>query len=252
MCRLPEGGGVSQAFLVRLSKTSLRYSCRLCCFTDDPHQFPCGHSYCFGCINCLRNHNNYSCPECRREFTNSTDLVRNYKLAGVANAFRENKRDNRGTTVVDGSSISGGVSWIQLMFLLTTVTILIKLYTLWLSTEEESGIKPPSSGTPDQDDSSLLSLATLAWAVVFPLRLLLQLLYLPFWVIWLCASMLLSLAYWCVELIWSGLFLIIGMLCSATYTVVNIVVYVCGLLCVLNWIGNIRQGGEGGPRFRTV
>ncbi|XP_010899642.2 uncharacterized protein LOC105028535 isoform X2 [Esox lucius] len=215
-------------------------TCSICLeLLNDPHQFPCGHSYCFSCINSMRNHNNYSCPECRREFTNGGDIVRNYRLASIANTFREHK-PKAGDSVVKGSERSStGVSWPQLLFILTTVTVLLKVYTLWGTAEEEDGttIKIHPDKQPNQGGFSLVAVA---WSLVYLLSLLLQVLWLPLWGIWLSVSLLLSLVVWCVEFIMSCILLVIDVFFKAIYATVNIVLYACGTFYILNLVANIR------------
>ncbi|CAB1337262.1 unnamed protein product, partial [Coregonus sp. 'balchen'] len=209
----------------------------LICFEilNDPHQFPCGHSYCLDCIHSLRCHNNYSCPECRREFTENSDIVRNYRLANIAKTFREHQQRTGGDTVTVASETSGGnVSWLQLMIILLTITALLKVYTLWKIADEDYRIQLeiPTSDPPKQvTQHDGLSLPRVIWTLVSLLSLLLQILWLPLWVLWWFASNLLSLIFLCV----------IGRLCNVTYVTFNIIVYACGIVCILNMIANIRH-----------
>ncbi|XP_064811787.1 uncharacterized protein LOC135527064 [Oncorhynchus masou masou] len=215
-------------------------TCLICYeILNDPHQFPCGHSYCLSCIHSMRCHNNYSCPECRREFTDNSDIVRNYRLANIANTFRKHQQRTEGKSVT-GASETSGVSWLQLMIILLTIIALLKVYFLWKIADEDYRmqleIRP--SDLPNQvTQHDGLFLPRVIWTLVSLLSLLLQILWLPLWVLWWFASTLLSLICLCVEFIMSCLLQVFVWLCNATYFTFNVLVYVCGIVYILNLEG---------------
>ncbi|KAM9514041.1 uncharacterized protein ACWYII_047176 [Salvelinus alpinus] len=218
---------------------------------NDPHQFPCGHSYCLPCIQSMRCHNNYSCPECRREFKDNSDIVRNYRLANIANTFRKHQQRTEGNTVTGASETSGGyVSWLQLMIILLTVIALLKVYSLWKIADEDyrTQLEIYPSDLPNQvTQHDGLFLPRVIWTLVSLLSLLLQIIWLPLWVLWWFASTLLCLIFLCVEFIMSCLLQVIAWLCNVTYFTFNVLVYVCGIVSILNLIADTRHGREGRP-----
>ncbi|CDQ63590.1 uncharacterized protein LOC110488818 [Oncorhynchus mykiss] len=222
-------------------------TCLVCLeILNDPHQFPCGHSYCLPCIHSMRRHNNYSCPECRREFTDNSDIVRNYRLANIANTFRKHQQRTEGKTVT-GASETSDVSWLQLMIILLTIIALLKVYSLWKIADEDyqMQLEVHPSDLPNQvTQHDGLFLPRVIWTL---LSLLLQILWLPLWVLWWFASTLLWLICLCVEFIMSCLLQVFAWLCNATCFTFNVLVYVCGIVCILNLFVDTRHGREGRP-----
>uniref|UniRef100_A0AAZ3R6V6 Uncharacterized protein n=1 Tax=Oncorhynchus tshawytscha TaxID=74940 RepID=A0AAZ3R6V6_ONCTS len=82
-----------------------------------------------------------------------------------------------------------------------------------------------------------LFLPRVIWTLVSLLSLLLQILWLPLWVLWWFASSLLWLICLCVEFIMSCLLQVFAWLCNATYFIFNVLVYVCGIVYILNLEG---------------
>ncbi|XP_029518619.1 uncharacterized protein LOC115131163 [Oncorhynchus nerka] len=225
-------------------------TCLICYeILNDPHQFPCGHSYCLPCIHSMRRHNNYSCPECRREFTDNSDIVRNYRLANIANTFRKHQQRTEGKTVT-GASETSGVSWLQLMIILLTIVALLKVYSLWKIADEDyqMHLEVHPSDLPNQvTQRDGLFLPRVIWTLVSLLSLLLQILWLPLWVLWWFASTLLWLICLSVEFIMSCLLQVFAWLGNATYFTFNVLVYVCGIVYILNLIADTRHGRESRP-----
>ena len=65
-------------------------TCVICLSTlTEPHQYPCGHSYCLSCITGMRRLQDYQCPECRQVFPRNEDVIKNYRLANIAEAYKK-------------------------------------------------------------------------------------------------------------------------------------------------------------------
>ncbi|XP_062372893.1 E3 ubiquitin-protein ligase TRIM47 [Sardina pilchardus] len=93
----------------------------------DPHQLPCGHNFCLPCLQRLGGGSGRSslrgslsssssssvlpgrirCPECRKQHRGSAGVQRNFKLANIADGYRQ-KRDQHGAAAQQGASTSGG------------------------------------------------------------------------------------------------------------------------------------------------
>ncbi|XP_048092461.1 E3 ubiquitin-protein ligase TRIM8 isoform X3 [Alosa alosa] len=94
----------------------------------DPHQLPCGHNFCLPCLQRLRGGGGGSslrgslsssstsflrarirCPECRQQQRGSAGIQRNFKLANIADGYRQ-RRDQHGAAAQQGAcaSTSGG------------------------------------------------------------------------------------------------------------------------------------------------
>ena len=61
----------------------------------DPHQLPCGHSMCMGCLENMRDHSSdmpFRCPDCRRFFGFAIGLQKSYTLTNITENFRESKK----------------------------------------------------------------------------------------------------------------------------------------------------------------
>ncbi|XP_062380618.1 uncharacterized protein LOC134068848 [Sardina pilchardus] len=66
-------------------------NCNICLdLLNDPHHYPCGHSFCLRCINALRNSEIHACPDCRRPCPDRTDIVRDFRLKNILEAYRQN------------------------------------------------------------------------------------------------------------------------------------------------------------------
>ncbi|KAG5263500.1 hypothetical protein AALO_G00265510 [Alosa alosa] len=65
-------------------------NCNICLdLLNDPHHYPCGHSFCLRCINALRNSEIYACPDCRRHCPDRTDIVKDFRLTNILEAYRQ-------------------------------------------------------------------------------------------------------------------------------------------------------------------
>lgn len=95
----------------------------------DPHQLPCGHNFCLPCLQRLsggsrggRSHRGpqassssssflrgrFRCPECRQQHRSSASVQRNFKLANIANGYRQRREQHGGGSQQGTSTGSGG------------------------------------------------------------------------------------------------------------------------------------------------
>ncbi|XP_058482050.1 E3 ubiquitin/ISG15 ligase TRIM25 isoform X1 [Solea solea] len=61
----------------------------------DPHLLPCGHNFCKTCLNHLKRQaerGRLRCPECRDSHRCSTSFQKNFKLANIADDYRQRRR----------------------------------------------------------------------------------------------------------------------------------------------------------------
>ncbi|XP_022530646.2 E3 ubiquitin/ISG15 ligase TRIM25-like [Astyanax mexicanus] len=86
------------------------FNCSLCLdLTTDPVTTPCGHNICKGCINVFWVDQNqrgiYSCPYCRRTFSQKPDLNTNLFLATILENLKMREvHQNTGTATVEVSA----------------------------------------------------------------------------------------------------------------------------------------------------
>ncbi|XP_051555436.1 E3 ubiquitin/ISG15 ligase TRIM25-like isoform X2 [Myxocyprinus asiaticus] len=58
----------------------------------DPHMLPCGHNFCLPCLRRLKSRSDRGrlrCPECRQSHRSSANWQKNFKLANIADSFRQ-------------------------------------------------------------------------------------------------------------------------------------------------------------------
>lgn len=66
-------------------------TCNICLeLLNEPHHYPCGHNFCRHCINELRGRQIHDCPECRTPCPDETQIVRDFRLNNLIEAYRRN------------------------------------------------------------------------------------------------------------------------------------------------------------------
>ncbi|XP_067117712.1 E3 ubiquitin/ISG15 ligase TRIM25 [Osmerus mordax] len=61
----------------------------------DPHLLPCGHNFCLVCVRRLKRQSErgrFRCPECRESHRCSSEPLKNFKLANIADSLRSKAR----------------------------------------------------------------------------------------------------------------------------------------------------------------
>uniref|UniRef100_A0A3Q3J276 RING-type domain-containing protein n=1 Tax=Monopterus albus TaxID=43700 RepID=A0A3Q3J276_MONAL len=65
----------------------------------DPHLLPCGHNFCKTCLDYLKqqaDRDRFRCPECRESHRCGTKFQKNFKLANIADDYRQRRRTTTG------------------------------------------------------------------------------------------------------------------------------------------------------------
>lgn len=73
----------------------------------EPHLLPCGHNFCLQCLRRLKNRSERGrlrCPECRESHRCSIQWQKNFKLASIADGFRNRSRAQRSSQSRPGPS----------------------------------------------------------------------------------------------------------------------------------------------------
>ncbi|XP_049318949.1 E3 ubiquitin/ISG15 ligase TRIM25-like [Astyanax mexicanus] len=82
----------------RKESLELELSCAVCLqLYDDPVSLPCGHSYCLQCVRSVQESQQTGgrpggrprCPECRQDYNGLESLLKNFKLGGIVERYRE-------------------------------------------------------------------------------------------------------------------------------------------------------------------
>ncbi|XP_024863126.1 E3 ubiquitin-protein ligase TRIM39 isoform X2 [Kryptolebias marmoratus] len=69
---------------------ALELTCPICLqLFSEPASLPCGHIYCFGCLQTLgEGLDQHSCPECQAEYQGAADLVRSSKMHSIMETYK--------------------------------------------------------------------------------------------------------------------------------------------------------------------
>lgn len=221
-------------------------TCGICLdILTEPHQYPCGHSYCLSCITVLRNSEEYRCPECREEYPASTDVIKNYRLANIVHAYQRPKAgitsqisQSQGGRSGSGSDV---VNWLQVMIIILASATFFKVLSLYTEVNQEL------LGSQAEVDICLADLehqnpkkggfSEVLWFVAV----------LPFWCVWWIFYSLYELLFWLMSsvfsiinfVLWniiiSGILLVFGIF----YAIFNHLVYAVGCICILYGIAVI-------------
>ncbi|XP_051988471.1 E3 ubiquitin/ISG15 ligase TRIM25-like [Xyrauchen texanus] len=73
----------------------------------NPHMLPCGHNFCLPCLRRLKSRSDRGClrcPECRQSHRSSANWQKNFKLANIADSFRQCSQSERSNQSQSNSS----------------------------------------------------------------------------------------------------------------------------------------------------
>ena len=90
-----------------MADIELELTCNICLdLLTEPHQYPCGHSFCLQCIDQLWSRQSFNCPDCRRTCPDRREIVRNFRLQNIVEAYRLNGNTLVRSTMNEDQSIN--------------------------------------------------------------------------------------------------------------------------------------------------
>uniref|UniRef100_A0A667XVB7 Tripartite motif containing 107 n=1 Tax=Myripristis murdjan TaxID=586833 RepID=A0A667XVB7_9TELE len=79
-----------------LEPLALELTCPICLLLfSDPVSLPCGHIYCFACLEKMgAGLDQHCCPECQAEYRGTRSLVKNFKVRSIVETYRATSNAN--------------------------------------------------------------------------------------------------------------------------------------------------------------
>ncbi|XP_062332403.1 bifunctional apoptosis regulator-like [Osmerus eperlanus] len=219
-------------------------TCGICMETlTEPHQYPCGHSYCLACMADMRSRGEYRCPECRKEFPANSDVIKNYRLANIVDAYQRPGSSQFSPQIppFPGSGTGNIVTWPQVFLIILASATFFKVLSLYNTenTEQLGSQAEPDICPADLRHQNLKKggVSEVVWFLVS----------FPFWCVWVILYSLYGLLVWLISSVFSIIYFILAniifqgilLLCEIVYNIFNNFVYTVGSISILYGIALI-------------